>query len=943
MRLSWKSLPLVCAAGLLCLRLTSAAKFTATTPLPDGFIGHALISTQGHLYHLGGLGGVNGILSAAKVYYAPILSPGQVGAWKAGADLPEASFFHTAAAWGKTIYVIGGQHYTGVLKVSDTVYYSRVSDDGSPGAWQTANNPLPRPLFLHSAAIWEGTLYVTGGWTDSLSNAVYSAEIRSDGSLGSWTTRKSLPVAVYTHPTLQDGTLYVLGGVINGGTDLHSAVYHARIQPDKSLSDWATTTPLVRPLSSHASVVARGRVYVLGGWTGTQPTTETHSAPISTDKTLGDWKAEPSLPVPLYLHAATEADGVIYVTGGSNAQTPQSAVYSLILPEPAAPPDATPPQSTLEFGSPSKWLFGSVLLTPETLLTLTAEDPVSAGVASGLSRILYTIDGGPERVYTGALRFDLGQHTLTFGAVDNAGNREPVRSVTLLSGPFLSDSLDGYDSVNLSGNAAVVGSVRTNGVFTAAGKATVDGDVTAHSAVIGSQSRITGTVTERASTLSGPPSLQAMRAWASAHSDNASVPVPLSASGALVLDSKVQVTLPAGNYIFSELSVTGGAGLSVSGPVNVFLTGPLKVSGGGTLNETGSAEDLWIVSDHVSATVTGNGRAAFSLFAPATAVKLSGNGQMAGRFLGRSIAVAGNGVLPSNVVLSASKRGPVPPRPNSGVVTRSHKKAVSRPLSPPPFHISQRVALGLVSSKGGVVRTAHRAAVKVPSGATAGVNVSVAVDRPITADERKRRDGALRKGSLVSVGAEIEFGPEGTRFDLPVTLELPYDPAQIPAGGREADLQVHYWNAEAEAWEALASRVDKEARVVRTETLHFSLYRVLSGGDPAAAVGGLSFGSVYAFPNPALRGRGPTLHVEAGAADRLDIRIFDLSGELVHSTTLTGPPSVIDDGSGRGPVPAFEYTWDVSGVGSGVYIYALEASKAGAGSIRKLGKAAVLK
>ena len=98
-------------------------------------------------------------------------------------------------------------------------------------------------------------------------------------------------------------------------------------------------------------------------------------------------------------------------------------------------------------------------------------------------------------------------------------------------------------------------------------------------------------------------------------------------------------------------------------------------------------------------------------------------------------------------------------------------------------------------------------------------------------------------------------------------------------------------------------------------------------------------GEVYSFPNPAMR-TNPTFHIEVGIADKVEIRIYDLSGDLVHETSLSGNPRLIDDG--QGPQYAYEYTWDVSDVGSGVYVYVMIARK-GSEKIKKVGKCAVIK
>jgi len=103
----------------------------------------------------------------------------------------------------------------------------------------------------------------------------------------------------------------------------------------------------------------------------------------------------------------------------------------------------------------------------------------------------------------------------------------------------------------------------------------------------------------------------------------------------------------------------------------------------------------------------------------------------------------------------------------------------------------------------------------------------------------------------------------------------------------------------------------------------------------------LEFDEVYTYPNPARSGQNPTFHIETGAADRVEIHIYDVSGEHIFSKTVEGPAKTVDDG--QGPQLAFEYEWDVSGVGSGVYLYVIIAHQDGKGSARKVGKCAVIR
>jgi hypothetical protein len=108
---------------------------------------------------------------------------------------------------------------------------------------------------------------------------------------------------------------------------------------------------------------------------------------------------------------------------------------------------------------------------------------------------------------------------------------------------------------------------------------------------------------------------------------------------------------------------------------------------------------------------------------------------------------------------------------------------------------------------------------------------------------------------------------------------------------------------------------------------------------PAAADPGFSLGEVYCFPNPAKK-TNPTFHIETGLADKVELRLYDTAGDIVHETVLTGQPQLIDDG--QGPQYAYEYPWDVRNVGSGVYIFSMTARR-GDKTLKKTGRCAVIK
>jgi hypothetical protein len=1259
-----------------------AASWTTTTPMPDSYQGHALVYSSDRLFHTGGISQNGGILDGVKVFSAPASDAGVVGAWTAGAPLPEAVYYHAGAAVNGHLYVLGGYHYTDAdgMVVSNVVYRAKVGADGGVGSWQTAT-ALPEPVFFPSAAVWNGRIYVTGGWNGSnLVNRVYSAEAREDGSLGPWVAQKSLPEAVYTHAAVSNGTLYVLGGTVNGGNDIQNSVYFAKINADGTLADWAATTPLPSPVSNHGAVVANGRVLVFGGWTGAAPTSAVHSSAAEGAGGLGAWSAETPLPSPLYLLAAAASPSHVFVSGGIDYESIRAGVYS--MPLPAAPPtaplpplpppvatDSLPPRTTIAFGSPfyggapfispntpaslaavddarsvgdgagvgvastqwavddgtftayaapirvpadgSHWIrfrsvdalghaedvrassavvdgtppvsvltvgspqavlsAGRIVVGPATLLAVSAEDPVvngaasgvaatlaavgagalapsaepfalpaadgphevvtkavdnvgneeaprratvyrdgaapvtaiafssapyaspsgpiygagleisftaadpvtggvaagvhhteyaldggasaeyagpfgaaegartlsyrsvdavgnaeasrsvtfrvdatpplsaltvaggttlfgqdlaaagsavslsavdpvSGGIASGVERIVYAVDGGADRAYAAPFVLGAGRHTVSFGATDRAGNAEDRRTVSVSPGAFLTAAITGLESVVLSGGAEVAG------------------DVSGRTVTLNGKAEVHGTIT-RGDAAATPPAydLAAARIWARANNDNAVIPASLLSGGALIMTGG-SLELPAGDYYLTGLRLSGKARLSVSGRVNLFLDGPLSISGSAEINKEGDADDLWIVAGAGDANLAGNTDTAFNLFAPLSGVSVSGDGRFSGRMMGRTVAGSGKSFKPSererkseHEKKSLATRPPFAGRDGRGtrggghaegrdeevascsIEHRAPRKEHSRPVLPPPtapaatvpeartaraarvkssmpaLALSARAAFAAVGRDAHAVRSKDRTAVVFPEGAvTSPVGVTVSPPKKSDLMELRRQASVESRKGLRAAAEGVQYGPEGTHFAKPVTLEMPYDRASLPAGVSESDLAVHYWNPVLGDWEKLESSVDGRSQIVRAQTTHFSLYQIFGGGSAASAPSGpddpsFSVKAAYAFPNPSRNGTPVVIRVQPGLADSVSVRVYDLSGRMVHDSSNFSNRGGVDDGNGFGSQFTFEHTWDVSGVGSGVYNFVVTGRKAGAGDIKATGKVGVIK
>ncbi|MBI4802202.1 MAG: right-handed parallel beta-helix repeat-containing protein [Elusimicrobia bacterium] len=242
------------------------------------------------------------------------------------------------------------------------------------------------------------------------------------------------------------------------------------------------------------------------------------------------------------------------------------------------------------------------------------------------------------------------------------------------------------------------------------------------------------------------------------------------------------------------------------------------------------------------------------------------------------------------------------------------------------------------ASLGGSVIHSSKAEIKIPQNALEmdGDLTILKLTKEPQEKERPKQESADIK-NIKRTGKPYEFGPEGLRFNKPVEINLPYDAAEISAD-EENWLKIAYWNPDTKDWEILSSKVDKVNKTVIAQTTHFSTYQILIVQEkPLEVPANFELGEIYAFPNPAKRGINPAIHIEAGIADRIDINIYDITGQLIKSAILTGSPQLIDDG--QGAEYAYEWTWDASNTGSGVYIYVVKAHKNGETlkAIRKLG------
>lgn len=102
---------------------------------------------------------------------------------------------------------------------------------------------------------------------------------------------------------------------------------------------------------------------------------------------------------------------------------------------------------------------------------------------------------------------------------------------------------------------------------------------------------------------------------------------------------------------FTATGVGSGTGVAATGPaqhVDVYVSGSVSLSGNGVTNVSGAATMLGFSScgsSTASWSMSGNGSGAYTVYAPNSALSISGNGDLYGAFIGKTFSNTGNGKL----------------------------------------------------------------------------------------------------------------------------------------------------------------------------------------------------------------------------------------------------------------------------------------------------------
>ncbi|XP_072526067.1 kelch-like protein 33 [Salminus brasiliensis] len=226
--------------------------------------------------------------------------------WRMLGDLPDKPrFSHSVGVIRGKLYVVGGRHYYGktdtmkctyrydlmqnswqrladmnerrgsfALVVLDDKIYALGGDRDSDANIESVEvycpdgdswsfvHPLDQALSGHAANVWNGNVYISGGF-DCTYQCLVSMFLYHPEKGTTYLEDMSQSRAQHCMETFQD-RLYVAGGVSGAGGELVDQLACEFYDPVRDV--WAAIMPMSVPHVSAASAVLEGKVYILGGY-----------------------------------------------------------------------------------------------------------------------------------------------------------------------------------------------------------------------------------------------------------------------------------------------------------------------------------------------------------------------------------------------------------------------------------------------------------------------------------------------------------------------------------------------------------------------------------------------------------------------------------------------------------------------------------------------------
>ena len=320
--------------------------WTASTALPSNLYGHDTQVYNDRIYIIGGSSSVGGA-PINSVYYNKINSDGTLNTWQQTTSFSTGRLNqggNMTVVWGAYMYISGGCNAVNgsgyCSGISSDSQVASINADGSLGTWNSMSG-LSDARMSHSLVAWRDKIYEIGGCSSQtltsgdcnsgMLDTIKYGKVNQDGdastvsqSVNSSTspcnaatpTNCDLPGTTYignllTATVITNGYLYVIGGCTDAATGNCSTttgnVAYVSISSTGKLvkpascptgtyrgNAWCvdTTNTISGGIAASSAVVFGGRIYLVGGLTGSANKNAVLRTTINNNGSLSAWTSQ---------------------------------------------------------------------------------------------------------------------------------------------------------------------------------------------------------------------------------------------------------------------------------------------------------------------------------------------------------------------------------------------------------------------------------------------------------------------------------------------------------------------------------------------------------------------------------------------------------------------------------------------------------------------------
>lgn len=297
----------------------ASSNWAPTSPLLNPVASHSIIQLGSKMYVISG---ANSVITP-NILFGDIGIDGNITSWNIINSSP-AVFWHSSTIYNNYIYLLGGATNPPTAS-TNKVYLGKLTNDTIP-SW-TNLNPLPKPLSIGKAWIYNNKVYFAGGFTEQGGNVynqkIYVSSINlNDGTIGAWTEAGELPVPLSGFGLFLEGDrVTILGGENSGGKS--NKTYTSTIQPNDNIGPWQETSSLPNAISRAQFTRYNSTIFSIGGIKNDGSTSdEIYYTQIKSDGSLESWQTSTNkIPQPTCCGSAVLSNDFMYLIGGHNTIT----------------------------------------------------------------------------------------------------------------------------------------------------------------------------------------------------------------------------------------------------------------------------------------------------------------------------------------------------------------------------------------------------------------------------------------------------------------------------------------------------------------------------------------------------------------------------------------------------------------------------------------------